>query len=263
MPAEHELKSRIGGLGESLGAVREQDRAFVWRNAGPGLGEVMGFVEMRIVDPADPKPRAVPLESERLVEQYRQSDFFEFGNHLEKIMVAENAEADGRERRANPLQFAQAGSVVAFHPISKIACEDCRIVRRGLHEFFDHRRQFDIQIAVKVAELKQAEAVEGAWQRPKPPLLPHDLNIQKPPPQGLADSEYSKNPTEQGIKRNQTLQPKYPLALVQKFRALDGLALQAFLKQTCAEPGTELLFLGSGQRSTRPSWPGFSPGLGT
>lgn len=29
VPAEHELKSRVGGFGESLGAVRKQDRAFV------------------------------------------------------------------------------------------------------------------------------------------------------------------------------------------------------------------------------------------
>jgi hypothetical protein len=43
VPAEHELKSRSGGFGESLGAVRKQDRAFVWRNAGPGFGEVVGF----------------------------------------------------------------------------------------------------------------------------------------------------------------------------------------------------------------------------
>jgi hypothetical protein len=113
--------------------------------------------------------------------------------------------------------------VVAIHPISKITCEDRRIVRRGLYEVFDHRRQFDIQITVEIAELQQAEAVEGGWQRPKPPLLPHELNIQKPPPQGLADSEHSKNPAQQGIKRNQSLKPEYPLALVLEFCALAGL----------------------------------------
>jgi hypothetical protein len=51
------------------------------------------------------------------------------------------------------------------------------------------------------------------------------LNIQKTPPQELADSEISKNSAEQGIKRNQSLQPEYPLALVLEFCALAGLAL--------------------------------------
>jgi len=178
-------------------------------------------------------------------------------------MVAENAEANRCERGTNPRHLAQAGAVVAIHPISKIACENRCIVRRGLHEVFDCRRQFDIQIAVEIAELQQAEALEGGWQRPEPPLLPHDLNIQKTPPQELADSENSKNSAEQGIKRNQSLQPEYPLALVLEFRALAGLALQAFLKKISAEPCAKLLFLEGGQRSTRPSWPGFSPGLGT
>ena len=183
---------------------------------------------MRIVDPAEPKTLTVTLESDRLVEQNRQADFFELGNHLEKIMVAENAKANRCECGTNPRQLAQAGSVVAFHPISEITCEDRRIVRRGLDEVFDHRRQFDIQIAVEIAELQQAEAVEGLWQRPEPPLLPHDLNIQKTPPEVLVDSENSKNSAEQGIKRNQSLQPEYPLALVLEFRTLAGLALQPF-----------------------------------
>jgi hypothetical protein len=178
-------------------------------------------------------------------------------------MVAENAEANNRERGANPRQLAQAGAVVAIHPISKIACEDRRIVRRGLDKFFDYRRQFNIQIAVEIAQLQQAEALEGGWQRREPPLLPHDLNIQKTPPQELADSENSKNSAEQGIKRNKALQPEYPLALVLEFRALTGLALQPFLKKIRADPLAEMLFLDGGQRSTRPSWPGFSPGLGT
>jgi hypothetical protein len=41
------------------------------------------------------------------------------------------------------------------------------------------------------------------------------------------------------------------------------LALQALLEMRCPQPCAQLAGFFGGQRITRPSWPGFSPGLGT
>lgn len=227
---QHELKSRVGDLGESLGAMREQDRTFILGNAATDLREVMGFVKMWIVDPAEPKARAVPLESSRLVEQNRQADFFEVGNHLDEVVVAKDAEPHRSEHGANPLQLPKARPVVAVYAISEITREDRRIMRRNAHEIFEHGGQFGIEIAVKVAELQKAESIKGRRKRGELPLLLNDLNIEKLPAQSLANPEDSKHPADQRVEGNQPFQTKNSLALMKKFRALAGLALQALLK---------------------------------
>ena len=178
-------------------------------------------------------------------------------------MIAENRETSLGQHGANPLHFPQARPVISIHAVPKISRENRCIVWRGADELFDHGRQCDVQIAVKVTELEQAETIKDLRKSRNFPLLPHDLHIQKPPSQRLADSENSKHPTNQGIEGKQSLQAENPLGLVDKFRAFAGLALHALFKKRDTEALSESLGLGRGQRSTRPSWPGFSPGLGT
>ena len=52
--AQEKMKSLFSCFGESLGTVREKDRALFARHSRADLGEIMGFVEMRIVDSAEP-----------------------------------------------------------------------------------------------------------------------------------------------------------------------------------------------------------------
>jgi len=52
--AQEKMKSLFSRFGESLGTVREKDRALVARDSRADLGEIMGFVEMRIVDSSEP-----------------------------------------------------------------------------------------------------------------------------------------------------------------------------------------------------------------
>mgnify|MGYP003343042481 FL=1 len=81
--------------------------------------------------------------------------------------------------------------------------------------------------------------------------------------QGVAQPQDSKRPADQCIEGDQPFQAKNALALVEKFRSLAGLALEALFEMRRAQPRTELAGLFGGQRMTRPSWPVFSPGLGT
>lgn len=139
--AQNQLESSSGGSGESLGAVREEDRTLVGRDSRPDFCEVVGFVEMRIVDAGDPKSLSVPLQKRRLVEQNRKADFFEPWNHLEKVVVAEDSETGRGQRGANPPHLLQATGGVSLHAVAKISRQDSRIVGRGAHQIFHHRSQ--------------------------------------------------------------------------------------------------------------------------
>ncbi len=97
-------------------------------------------------------------------------------------MVSEDSETHGRQRPANPLYLSQARSVVAVHAIPKISRQNRRIVRRGAHEFFDGGRQLGVEIAMKIAEVKQSEPLKCRRQRRKFPLLRDELNIEKSSP---------------------------------------------------------------------------------
>lgn len=154
VPAQHQLKSLIGGLGKSLRTVRKQDRAVIAGDSCSGFGDVMGFVEMGIVDSADPKMPSLALEACRLVQQSRETDSLQRRDHFEKVMIAENREPRLGQRGANPLQFSQTRPVISIHAVPKISRKNRRIVWRGASELFDHRRQFHVQIAMKIAELE-------------------------------------------------------------------------------------------------------------
>ena len=52
--AQEKMKSLFSCFGESLGTVREKDHALVARDSLADLSEIMGFVEMRIVNSAEP-----------------------------------------------------------------------------------------------------------------------------------------------------------------------------------------------------------------
>ena len=265
VPAQEQMKSRSGRFGESLGAVREQDRATAFWNARADFCEIVCFVEMRIVDSTQPQAPTIPLKKRRLVQQNREADFLQFGDHFEKVVVAEDSESRGCQHGANPCHLAQAGAVVAIHSVPEIPRQNRRIMRRGTHEILNRRRQFGVEIAMQIAELEQAEAIERRWQRGEFPLLRDKLDIKKSSPQRLAKAEDIKHPADNGIKWKQALESKNPLALVLEFRALAGLAFQPLLEKRGAEPFAEFATHGGilDQRITRPSWPGFSPGFGT
>ena len=180
-------------------------------------------------------------------------------------MVSEDSETHGCQRSANPLHLSQARSVVAIHAIPKISRENRRVMRRGAHEFFDGGRQLGVEIAMKVAELKQAEPVERRRQRRKFPLLRDELNIQKSSPQGLTKTEELQDGADSGIERDQSLESKNSLALVLELCPLAGLPFQALLEKPVAKTLAEIPRHAGmlDQRITRPSWPGFSAGLGT
>jgi hypothetical protein len=138
-------------------------------------------------------------------------------------------------------------------------------MRRGAHEFFDGGRQLGVEIAMKVAELKQAEPVERRGQRRKFPLLRDELNIEKSSPQGLTKTEELQDGADSGIERDQSLESKNSLALVLELHTLSGLTLEPLLEKPVAKTLAEIPRHAGmlDQRITRPSWPGFSPGLGT
>ena len=231
VPAELELESRGGSLLESFRTMRKEYRTVAVRNSFPGFGEVVGFVKMGIVDPCDPKSLPIPLNEGRLVEQDRKAEFFKLGNHFEKVMVSENSKALRRERAAYPLQLPQAGAVIAVQAVSEIPGDHRRIVGRAVNEFFNHGRQGRVEVAMEVAELQETEPLEGAWELRKFPFLAHELDIEKPPPQGALKTEDPQNPGNGGIERNNTLQAKDSFALMEELRALPGLLGEALFEK--------------------------------
>ncbi len=118
---------------------------------------------------------------------------------------------------------------------------------------------------MKIAELKQAKPVERRRQRRKFPLLRDELNIEKSSPQGLTKTEELQDGADSDIERDQSLESKNSLALVLELCPLAGLTLEPLLEKlvtkTLAEIPRHAGLLD--QRITRPSWPGFSAGLGT
>ncbi len=126
--------------------------------------------------------------------------------------------------------------MVAIHSVSKISRQNRRIVRRGTHELLNHGRQFCVEITMQIAELEYTESVERRWQRGEFPLLPHDLDIKKPSPQCLAKAKDLEHPADHGIKGNQALESKHPLALMLEFCTLAGLAFQPLLEKLVSEP---------------------------
>jgi len=126
--------------------------------------------------------------------------------------------------------------VVSFHSVSKISRQNRCIVRRRTHEILDHGRQFGIEITMQIAELEYTEAVKRRWQRGEFPLLLHGLDIKKLSPQCLAKAKDLEHPADHGIKGNQALESKHPLALMLEFCTLAGLAFQPLLEKLVSEP---------------------------
>ena len=153
VPAELELESCGGSLHESFRTVRKEYRTVAVRNPYPGLGEVVGFVKMGIVDSCDPKSLSIPLYTDRLIEQNRKAEIFKLGNHFEKVMVSKNSKALRLERAAYSLQLAEARAVVAIQAVSEIPGDNCGIMGRAVNKFFNYGRQGGVEIAMEVTQL--------------------------------------------------------------------------------------------------------------
>ncbi len=129
--------------------------------------------------------------------------------------------------------------MIAIHAVAKIPRDHRRIVRSGAEEIFNDRSQSVIEIAMKVAHLKQSEPLEGGWKRWDFPLLPLHPNIEKTPAHGFAQPENSQQAVHHGIERNESLQTKNPLALVNELCAFAGLPFQTLLEKTAPHSITE------------------------
>ena len=226
---EQELKPQRGGFGVGFRAVREEDCAGLAGNARADLGEVVGFVEMGIVDARDPEALAVALDACGFVEKDREADGFKFCGHLEVVVVAENSKTHRREGGADFFHLPEAGGVVTAYAIAKIAGEDGGVVGRGSDEIFDHGREGEVQVAMEVAELEQAESLEGAGQAGNFPFLALELDIEEAPTHGITEAEDFEHAHDHGVERDEAFETENAFALVDELRLFRGLAGEALL----------------------------------
>ena len=164
MSAELETKTEACGFSEYFRAMGEEDAEGIWRHLVAKAGEIVCFVEVRIVDSSDPKAIFSPLDACGFVKENREAIRFKRGDHFQKVVITEDAPALRGEGGCDPGHFAEAGSVVTAPFISEVTGDDCRIVRGFPCETLDDWREGHIQIEVQVAHLQEPKAFKSPWQ---------------------------------------------------------------------------------------------------
>ena len=88
--AQHQIEAGVRRLPVDFRSVREQDRNATMRDLRRRFFDVVGPVEMRVVDPREINRSRPALDGDAFVEQHADAERLQVGNHGDRIVVAEH-----------------------------------------------------------------------------------------------------------------------------------------------------------------------------
>ena len=181
---------------------------------------------MRVVHSSDPQGIPATPDFRRFVQENRKPVPLEVQHHFQGIVIPKNAPAIGWQCLPELRHRPHGVTMVSFHPIPVVACENRRVVR-GLMDQINHdRHEGGFQITVKVGEMQETKSLEGRREIRKKPFFFLETNIQKIRPHPLFETREVQDPREPQIERQEAFDAKNTSSLMQELRELVVLALQ-------------------------------------
>ena len=181
---------------------------------------------MRVINSGDPQRIPAAPDFRHFVEEDRESVPLEVQYHFQGIVISKDSPAIGGQCLPELCHRLRGGTMVTFHAIPVVACENRRVVRGSMNQINHDRHEGGLQVAVQVGEMQETKSFEGRREIRKKPFLFHKTNIQKIRPHPPFEAREVQNAREPQIERQEAFDAKNTASLMQELRKLVVLPLQ-------------------------------------
>lgn len=134
---------------------------------------------MRVVHSGDPQGIHSAPDFSRFVQEDWEPVPLEVQHHFQWIVIPKDAPAIRCQRLAELCHRLRGGTMVAFHAVPVVSCQNSRVVRGFFDQINHDRHEGGFQVAVQVGEMQEAKSLEGRREIRKKPFLFLETNIQK------------------------------------------------------------------------------------
>ena len=181
---------------------------------------------MRVINSGNPQRIPAAPDFRHFVQEDLESVPLEVQYHFQGIVIPKDAPAIGCQCLPELCHRLRGGTMVAFHAIPVVSCENRRVVRGSMDQINHDRHEGGLQIAVQVGEMEEAKSFEGRREMRKKPFLFLETNIQKIRQHPLFETREVQDAREPQIERQEAFDAENTASLMQELRKLVVLALQ-------------------------------------
>src|SRR5215216_2263175 len=158
--AQHDIEACARALSVYLRGMRQQNRKSLPRNLHRRLADVIGAVEVRVIDAGKIDGLTAALDRYTLVEQHSYTHGFHPWSHANGVMIAE----DGINRRRQPSnQFADVFKALVERSIgfaAIIAGEHAKVISEIVNNAEQMPHGAGTDIGVEIADVEDDETIE-------------------------------------------------------------------------------------------------------
>lgn len=116
---------------------------------------------MRVINSGDPQRIPAAPDFRHFVEEDRKPITLEVQYHFQGIVISKDSPAIGCQCLPELCHRLRGGTMVAFHAIPVVSCENRRVVRGSMDQINHDRHEGGLQVAVQVGEMQEAKSLEG------------------------------------------------------------------------------------------------------
>lgn len=194
---------------------------------------------MRIINSGDPQRTPAAPDFHGFVQKDRESIPLKVQHHFQGVVIPKDSPAIRRQCLPELCHRLRCGTMVAFHAIPVVSCENRRVVRGSMDQINHDRHESGFQVAVQVREMQEAKSLEGRREIRKKPFLFLEADIQKLSQHSLFEAREVQDAGEPQIERQEAFDAENPASLMQEFRELVVLALQSLGVKLIAQAALE------------------------
>ena len=169
---------------------------------------------MRVVHSSDPQGITAAPDFRHFVEEDRKPITLEVQYHFQGIVISKDSPAIGGQCLPELCHRLRGGTMVAFHAIPVVSCENRRVVRGSMDQINHDRHEGGLQVAVQVGEMQEAKSLEGRREMRKKPFLFLETNIQKIRQHPLFETREVQDAREPQIERQEAFDAKNTASLM-------------------------------------------------
>ena len=116
---------------------------------------------MRVINSGDPQRIPAAPDFRHFVEEDRKPITLEVQYHFQGIVISKDSAAIGGQCLPELCHRLRGGTMVAFHAIPVVPCENRRVVRGSMNQINHDRHEGGFQVAVQVREMQETKPLEG------------------------------------------------------------------------------------------------------
>ncbi len=179
MPTQKHVEFSVGSLLVYLGRMGKQDGKFIRRYIGCCSFKVVRPVKVRIIDPGKMNALGTVTDRNGLVQQHSDSHFLESRQHPNAVMISEHTVHRLFDKPAEARHCVE-GSLIrpeALPPV--ITGENADVVGKARQQGVQSVHGLYAQVYMQIAELKDRESVEAAWDFPRSEVIGSDRYLSR------------------------------------------------------------------------------------